>query len=159
MVKQDLVNSKAMPKISARNLIPWELLRWDFKRKNNINKKRLWVWQIFMERHLKGEFHVLVKELKLFDHEFSSTTLLLDILTFRSDVSVSLFCLILCCIQQFHWLIILSNNLFPCGVESNPKRKKKSSSRKINYCVFSWELLFFRGKIIAQKEKIVNSYK
>ena len=23
-----------------------------------------------MERHLKGEFHVLIKELKLFDHEF-----------------------------------------------------------------------------------------
>ena len=23
-----------------------------------------------MERHSKGEFHVLVKELKLFDHEF-----------------------------------------------------------------------------------------
>ena len=70
MVKQDLVNSKAMPKISARKLIPWELLRLNFKRKNNINRKRLWVWQIFMERHLKGEFHVLVKELKLFDHEF-----------------------------------------------------------------------------------------
>ena len=28
------------------------------------------MWQIFMERHLKGEFHVLNKELKLFDHEF-----------------------------------------------------------------------------------------
>ena len=25
--------------------------------------------QIFMERHSKGEFHVLVKELKLFHHE------------------------------------------------------------------------------------------
>ena len=57
----------------------------------------------------------------------SSSTLLLDILIFHSDVSQSLFCLILCCIQQFHWLIILSNNLFPCGVESNPKRKKKKN--------------------------------
>ena len=27
-------------------------------------------WQFFMERHSKGEFHVLVKELKQFDHEF-----------------------------------------------------------------------------------------
>ena len=26
--------------------------------------------QIFMEKHSKGEFHVLVKELKLFDHKF-----------------------------------------------------------------------------------------
>ena len=60
-----------MAKISARKLILCELLRLYFKRKNNnIKKKRFWVRQIFMERHSKGEFHVFVKELKLFDHEF-----------------------------------------------------------------------------------------
>ena len=57
-----------MPKVPARKLILCELLRLNFKRKNNIKMKRLWVWQFFMERHPKGEFHVLVKE--LFDHEF-----------------------------------------------------------------------------------------
>ena len=59
-----------MPKFSARKLILCELICLNFKPKNNIKRKRLWVWQIFMERHSKGEFHVLVKELKLFDHEF-----------------------------------------------------------------------------------------
>ena len=27
------------------------------------------VWQILMDRYSKGEFHVLLKRLKLFDHE------------------------------------------------------------------------------------------
>ena len=33
-------------------------------------KKRFWVRKIFQERKLKGEYHLLVKDLKLFDHEF-----------------------------------------------------------------------------------------
>ena len=36
----------------------------------NIKTKTFWVFQIFMERHLKEEFHVLVKELKLLDLKF-----------------------------------------------------------------------------------------
>ena len=44
----------------------------------------------------------------------SSSTLLLDILIFHSDVSQSLFCLIICCIQQFHWLL---NNSLHFGVD------------------------------------------
>ena len=59
-----------MPKISAKKLILWELLSLNSEHKNSIKRKRLWVWQIFMDRNSKGEFHVLVKELKLFDHEF-----------------------------------------------------------------------------------------
>ena len=60
-----------MAKISASKLVLCELLRLHFKRKNNnIERKRFWARQIFIERHSKGEFHVLVKELKLFDHEF-----------------------------------------------------------------------------------------
>ena len=43
----------------------------------------------------------------------SSSTLLLDILIFHSDVSQS-FCLIICCIQQFHWLL---NNSLHFGVD------------------------------------------
>ena len=59
-----------MPKISTRKLILCELLSLNFKPKNTIKRKRSWVSNIFMERHSKGEFHILVKELKLFDHEF-----------------------------------------------------------------------------------------
>ena len=59
-----------MPKMSTRKLILCELVNLNFKRKNNIRRKRLWEWKIFMERHSKEEFHVLVKKLRLFDHEF-----------------------------------------------------------------------------------------
>ena len=60
-----------MAKISARKLILCELLRLHFECKsNNIEKKRFWVRHIFMKRHSKRQFHVLVKKLKLFDHEF-----------------------------------------------------------------------------------------
>ena len=68
-VRKDMVNYKTMPKISARKRILCELLRLNFKLKNNIKKKRLWVQDIFMDRHSKGEFHPLVKKLKLLDHE------------------------------------------------------------------------------------------
>ena len=64
------MNQNAMPKISARKLINCKLLCLNFKRKNNTKRKGLWMWQIFMERHSEGGFHVLVNELKLFDHEF-----------------------------------------------------------------------------------------
>ena len=69
----------------------------------------------------------------------SSSTLLHNILIFHSDASQSLFCLIICYIQQFHWRMILSNNSFRFGVDffSTPKRKKESITRKRNYCVFS----------------------
>ena len=70
-----------MPKISARKLILCELLRLNFKRKNNIKRRRLWMWQIFMGRHLKGGFPVL-------STSSSSSTLLLDILFSHSDASV-----------------------------------------------------------------------
>ena len=57
-----------MVKILARKLILCKLLRLHYKYKNK--RKRLWVKEMFEERQSKGEFHVLVKELKLFDHEF-----------------------------------------------------------------------------------------
>ena len=80
-----------------------------------------------MERYSKGEFHVLVKKLKLFDHEFFLKHILHDVLIFHSDALQSSFYLITCCIQTFHWLIIFSNNFFRFGVEffSTPKWKKK----------------------------------
>ena len=57
-----------MVKILERKLILRKLLRLHYKYKNK--RKRLWVKEMFEERQSKGEFHVLVKELKLFDHEF-----------------------------------------------------------------------------------------
>ena len=86
----------------------------------------------------------------------SSSTLLLDILNLHSGVLQSFFCLIICCIQQFYWLIILSNNLFHIGVEFffNSKTDKKiSSTRKRNHCVFSrfacgnLKMFLFSGKM------------
>ena len=34
------------------------------------HKKKFWVRPLFQERKLKGEFYCLVKDMKLFDHEF-----------------------------------------------------------------------------------------
>ena len=56
-----------MAKILASKLI---LKNNNKNKNNNIKRKRFWLGQVLMERHSKGEFHVLVKQLKLFDHEF-----------------------------------------------------------------------------------------
>ena len=44
------------------------LLRRRNKRKEKL-KRRFWVRKIFMERKQKGEYHLLVKDLALCDHE------------------------------------------------------------------------------------------
>ena len=131
------------------------------------------MWQIFMERYSKGEFHVLVKELKLFDHESFFKHIVNRPFIFHSDASHTLFCLIICCIQQVHWPITLQNNLFRFGIEfsSTPKRKKCSSTRKRNDCVFSRcacaKLTFscprkhlnkWTPAFIVRREKIANLY-
>ena len=59
-----------MAKISARKLILCELLLHFNRKNNNIERKRFWVRQIPIERNSKGESHIIVKELKLFDHEY-----------------------------------------------------------------------------------------
>ena len=45
------------------------LLRRRLRRNEEKSKKKMWVRNIFQDRHLKGEFHLLVNELRLFDHE------------------------------------------------------------------------------------------
>ena len=40
------------------------------RRLQNRYKKRFWVRQLFKERKQKGEYHLLVKDMRLFDHEF-----------------------------------------------------------------------------------------
>lgn len=40
------------------------------RRRKPIRKKRMWVRRLFKERKSKGEFHVLVKDLMLFDHHY-----------------------------------------------------------------------------------------
>ena len=69
----------------------------------------------------------------------SSSTLLLISLIFHSDASQSLFCLTIFCIEQFHWLIILSKNLFHFRVSFFQLKNgnKISNTKKRNYCVFS----------------------
>ena len=92
------------------------------------------VWQILMDRYSKGEFHVLLKRLKLFDHELFFK----HIATRYFDFSQRwcLFCLIICCIQQFHWLIILSNissdnSSLELSFVQLPKRKKKKKKIQV----------------------------
>ena len=56
------MNEKHMAKILAKQRILCELFCSHFICKsNNINEKMFWVPQIFMERHLKEEFHVSIK--------------------------------------------------------------------------------------------------
>ena len=45
------------------------LLRRKLRRKEEKYKKKMWVRKIFQDCHLKGEFHLLVNKLRLFDHE------------------------------------------------------------------------------------------
>ena len=50
-----------MAKISERKVIPCELLRLHFKRKNNnIKRKRLWAWKIFIEKNRKKMLMLLL---------------------------------------------------------------------------------------------------
>ena len=73
----------------------------------------------------------------------SSSKLLLDILIFHSDVFTVFVLFLIGCIQQFYWLIILSNNFFRFLVEffrflvESLKRTKIFCTRKRNYCVVS----------------------
>ena len=123
-----------MQNILARKLILLELLHLNSKHKNNIKRKRLWVWQILW-KDTQGEFHILVKELKLFYHEFFFKHI--DAQHFDcSQQCLTVFVLFNCCIQQFHWyhqIIYSTSEFFFFQLQNG---KKKSTSRKRNYCVF-----------------------
>ena len=76
---------KSYGKNFSKRTNTFKLLRLQFKRKNNnLRRKRFWVRKIFMERQSKGEIHVLVKELKLFDHELILKHIAISILIFHS---------------------------------------------------------------------------
>ena len=127
-----------MANISARKLILCELLHLNFKRKNNIKGKGYWCGKFLWKDTRKESFTFWLRNGNYLITSSSSSTLLLDILIFHSDASQSLFCLIIsCCIQQFHWLIILSNNLFRFRVIifATPKRKKNSAQGKETFLV------------------------
>ena len=51
-----------------RKLLILLLLRRRTKRRQQKYKKNFWVRKIFQERTSKGEYHLLVQDLKLFDH-------------------------------------------------------------------------------------------
>ena len=145
-----------MPKISARKLILCELLHLNFKRKNNVRGKGYRCGKFLWKDTRKESFMFWLRNGNYLITSSSSSTLLLDILIFRSDASQSLFCLIIsCCIQQFHWLIILSNNLFHFRVIifATPKRKKKFSTRKRN--VFSRSVCA-KLKMLLSAEKFLK---
>ena len=111
-----------MQNILARKLILLELLHLNSKHKNNIKRKRLWVWQILW-KDTQGEFHILVKELKLFYHEFFFKHI--DAQHFDCSQQCLTVFLFNCCIQQFHWYhqIIYSTSEF---FFFNSKMEKKN---------------------------------
>ena len=130
-----------MWKLSTRKPILCELLCLNFKRKNNIKRKRLWVWQISTERHSEGEFHVLVKALKLFQHEFFFK----HIATWHFHFSQWCFTVFVWFNNYLHSAVSLADNtiqqfipLWNWILFNSKTEKKTSSTRKINYCAFSW---------------------
>ena len=50
--------------------------------RNRIRKK-IWIRQIFQLRETKGEFHILVKDLRLFDKEYFFRNFQVDVATFE----------------------------------------------------------------------------
>ena len=133
-----------MVKILARKLRLCELLRFHYKYKNKT--KRLWPKEMFIERQLKGEFHVLSKELKVFDHEF----LFKHIATEHFDFSQRCLTVFVLSFNRLYSVILLVDNtpikylfslwsfLLGVGIFSNCKTgKRNSSTRKRNYCFLS----------------------
>ena len=114
-----------MQNILGRKLISCELLlRLYFKLKNNnIRTNRFWVQKSFMERKESSIFWYL----KLFDHEFlsSSSTLLVFIFIFYSDVSQCLFCFL---------LVAFSNSLADNTREYLQNGKKFQYKEKKLFC-------------------------
>ena len=94
------------------------------------------LWTVFCligERHSKGEFHVFVKELKPFNHDFLILAakwkhfIILANLTWRHFC----YCMLSC---YFCIYVIIIYNFFRHGVNSTMEKK----IRKINNCVLSW---------------------
>ena len=61
-------------KLSRRKALLLILARHQIKRKRKEalekEKRRFWVRRLFAERQTKGEFHTLIADMKLFDHEY-----------------------------------------------------------------------------------------
>ena len=86
-VRKDLLKWK---EISTRKLILYELLPLNFKHKNTIKRKVLWVWPSWCGKFLwtdtrKESFMFCLRDWTYLITSFSSSTLLLDILIFHSD--------------------------------------------------------------------------
>ena len=56
--------------LRMRRLIVLTMLRRRLGGQNEKYKKRFWIRRIYQERILKGEFHLLIKEMIVFDHEY-----------------------------------------------------------------------------------------
>ena len=128
-----------MVKILARKLIFCKLLRLHYKYKSK--GKRLWVKKIVEERQSKGEFHVLVKELKLFDHEFFFK----HIATQHVDFSQRCLTVFVLSFNRLYSAVLLVDNtlikylfsLWSWVFSKLQNKKRNSSTRKRNYRLFS----------------------
>ena len=142
-----------MVKILARKLKLCELLRFHYKYKNKT--KRLWLKEIFIERQLKGEFHVLGKELKLFDHEFFFK----HIATEHFDFSQRCLTVFVLSFNRLYSVILLVDNtpikyLFSLWswIFSNCKTEKETPVQRK-------EIIVFLVSALRQSQKIFCSRK
>ena len=63
------------------------LLRRQLRRNNEKYKKKIWMRKIFQDHHSKGEFRLLVNELRLFDLELFSVSFCMSPFTFEELLS------------------------------------------------------------------------
>ena len=66
-----------------RKLLLLLLLRMRMRKRQDKYKKHFWIRKIFQERKLKGEYALLVKDLKLFDNEYFFKYFRMDPITFE----------------------------------------------------------------------------
>ena len=74
MTSRRISTARLLSKMAAVNkrqqLLLLLILRSRLRQRNEKYKKSFWVRPLFKERVRKGEFHLLVNEMKLFDHEY-----------------------------------------------------------------------------------------
>ena len=138
---------------------------WILNAKILLREKDYGCGKLLRKETLKESFMFWLKKWSYLITSFSSSTLLLDILSFHSHVLQSLFSLIICWIQQFHWLIIISNNLFRFGVLNffqlqNGKKNFQYKEKKLLFLVkiflssekfLKWRISLLLGSLLDGK--------
>ena len=57
-----------MMALTRKQIITLLILRRRVRRRSEQKKKRIWVRKLYQDRKEKGEYHLLIREMKLYDH-------------------------------------------------------------------------------------------